>query len=791
MLDTRGSSTNGVPNEVAHLVDALATYLKTSIVYPENNPGVREAMGKLREWLAHLSPHGHAVEFVVSRGGVSALGNEISANRPLIAWLRDRFAHARIAGVGIAPRSDPLALTAFASCLRQSFPPGAPPLQELWRQGGKGVEPIMNGRPLASRPPGQRNPPEPMMDAPRPGAPSPRGRSSVAASLSPFPQGAPTPQSSSTPAGDHSQAPSIRSPALDAVLQHLARSDPARRVLAQMHQSVEQEYRGTAQLDVSAMLEAIVGELPNVLCARPETATREIEAVLDALLTQMEGFLLARPADPGSRMTHMAATMARRRFSNATDGPAPAGPSPPRPATQAPRFPSVAPPVGTVVDNPFALPPADSPNGRTETTIGAARADLLDAFALPGDAGSLGRPSAGPRLPPPGAADAEVSLGVRPSIREDSFETFLEGVRSEVGARAHPHDRRAEGGRRATAPMHLEDDLGALAEEIRALPNISDLGLDANDSAIADGVLGAGLYALAYAQDGASVAASVERLLESVLRAPSPNQKRVLTRWLRFAREGGPNGTQDDANQRLFDFLQRNGIAQMLSTRETLGVEQVVQTFPTQLVAFLDGLDGKDPRSEQLFAELFDAVGEESMGEAARVLVADGTLLTPHRTEKVLKLGGRRSAVIARHYVMTGAAWTRALVVNFLRRQSLPRQEAAALSIVQPLASFPNGYLADLCDCVARGKANFKLHGYTSLLLRQYIRDTAENPGDLDRRLYAIRALAHWPTPETLQYLEQLSKEGRLLSQTKEARAVRQAATETLKAIRESSREQP
>ncbi|MFO1050951.1 MAG: hypothetical protein U1F36_01895 [Planctomycetota bacterium] len=750
---------------------------------PENHPRVGEAIVVLQQRLALASPRGEGVEIALTTTGMSALGREIPASQPAVGWLRERFARARVLGVRLAARPDPAALSAFAFGLRQCFPPGAPPLADVWRHSGHGVEPLLATAQSAASAPTEPRPlhsgaPAGMIPAPFAGS---HGGGHVPAAASPFPAGMPQmgvaqAQAPSPP------VPTIQRASLDAVLQCLARSDRARTMLAAMHQRVDAEYHGAAHLDVSSMLEAVVGELPSVLCARPDAATLQIESVLEALLAQIDGFLLARPDDPGTRMTHMATTLARRRFDGAS-APQLAAPAP-SPQSAVPPRPAPPPlPVGTVVGSPFdaqerrgvPVTPEEPPRAPEATE----RNRVLDAFAMPPP--TLPSTARGPVLPPPAEMATAASLTPRPQIRDDSFESFLEGVRTNVVSRSQAA---------ATAQTRLEDSSDLLIEELRAMPYPNDLELDGGDPALGEGSLGAALYLLTYSTEGQRIVEAVARALEAILRAPSVGQRRLLARWLRFAREGGPNGTQDEANHRLFDFLQRNGITQMLSARETLDLDQVVQTFPTQFVAFLDGLDLKDPQSEKTFGELCDKVGEDSVIDAARVLIEDGTLLTPHRTEKILKLGGRRAAGIARAYVATGAAWTRALVVNFLRRQQLPRQEAAALSIIQPITTFPSGYLADLCECVARGKSNFKLHGYTSLLLRQYIRDTAENPGDLDRRLYAIRALAHWPTPETIQYLEQLTKEGRLLAPTKESRAVRQAASETLKTIRESNKEQ-
>lgn len=340
-------------------------------------------------------------------------------------------------------------------------------------------------------------------------------------------------------------------------------------------------------------------------------------------------------------------------------------------------------------------------------------------------------------------------------------------------------------------PFDLDEDGAVLLRELEALPRADDLDDTFDAPACDDEVLGTALHLLAHSREPSTVSAGVVRLVDPLMAVPTPSQRRILGAYLRVVREGGAQGIDAGGLERVSQFLQQNGVQHLMATRETLDVEQVVRTFPAQLVMFLDALELKDPASERAFLELLDAVGDAAMEGATATLIEDGTLLTPNRTEKILKFGGRRASGIAKQFARTGASWTRAQVVNYLRRQSLARSESAALAIIQPVTTLPSAYLADLCDSVASGATAPKVHGYTSLLLRQYVRDTAERPGDLDRRLYAIRALGHWPTPETVQYLDQLAKEGRFLQQSKEARSIRQAATEALAQIRAMEEQQP
>lgn len=353
---------------------------------------------------------------------------------------------------------------------------------------------------------------------------------------------------------------------------------------------------------------------------------------------------------------------------------------------------------------------------------------------------------------------------------------------SQTARRPAPADSPPAGPAPQEAKAEETEPLPFLAE-IEKLPRAEDFDDVRDGSERNDEVFGAGLHLLGFGRDETTVTEGATRLLAPLIANPSAVQRRILSAYLHLVRDGEIGDGKATARTRLEDFFQSHGRQHLASPQSKFDFGRLVETFPELFVEFLDALDAGS-ECEQAFSELIEAVGERAVDEATHALIQDESLLSPKRAEKLLGIGGPRGARIAARLARIGAGWTREQVVNYLRRQELSRSDGAALAIIRPLDGLPTAYLADLCSRVARGNAESNPHEYSSLLLRQFVRDTADKPGDLDRRLYAIRALGHWPSPETVQYLEQLAKEGRFRLQSKDGRAIRQAATDALAQIR-------
>ncbi len=366
------------------------------------------------------------------------------------------------------------------------------------------------------------------------------------------------------------------------VMQQLARSDAARSKLGQLHAAIDLEYAGAERLDSMQMLCAILEQLPDAARRDDRTACEVIERVLDRVIRQLDGFLAARPDAPSERMARLAADFARGQE------------------------------IGPVPTADDLIEAADEGQ------------DILGGFMFPDAAGSEDAPGFDT-----GAIDDADDAGddEGPLDAGQLLERLGRGLVQDV-TKPGPADPLA-----MIDPRRVADNPTALREELRKIPKAKELQLDPELPVLQDEMLGSCLHLLVRARDPDRVELLITPLVDRILASPSPSQRRTLGRYLRFARErGGAHG--DAVAVRLIGFLQRHGVDKLMTTRETIDVEQVIQTFPAQFLIWLDALQLRDEDSRQQFRRLCDAVGEVALAEVARVLIDDGTLLTPNRTEK-------------------------------------------------------------------------------------------------------------------------------------------------------------
>lgn len=316
------------------------------------------------------------------------------------------------------------------------------------------------------------------------------------------------------------------------------------------------------------------------------------------------------------------------------------------------------------------------------------------------------------------------------------------------------------------------EDLVELEQEFAQLPR-GHVTLTPWDPKLSAELLGVHLHLIS-CDDGWQPRAQ-NGAIRDLLRRSNRDQIRVLEPYA----GGGPART----SPRITDFLGTQGLTHLLGTTTDLTPDQVIQTFPTQLLPFLDSLDARSRADRAKFQAVVLGVESTTMLDAIRLMLSEN-LLNPARTEKIFALGGRTAADIARCLADSGVHWARGKIIQFLRRENLPPAESIALRIVRPFSALTSTYLSDLCESIDRTRGSARMHSFTSYLLRQFVRDNADRPETLEQRLYAIRTLAYVGNPETIEFLEQLSRSGRLLQQSKDARSIRAVAAESLRQIR-------
>jgi len=329
----------------------------------------------------------------------------------------------------------------------------------------------------------------------------------------------------------------------------------------------------------------------------------------------------------------------------------------------------------------------------------------------------------------------------------------------------------------------IEESLDDLLEEFEALPDSDAPSLGDEDADLPLELTGVHLHELIRMEEVDWDAPGIPELAR-LLREPTPAQLAILEEYVAPCFDGA-----DDAERhwRVIEFLRRAGLMPLLQRGEVFTPELVSRAFPALFDLFLDSLDARSGEDEEKLRLAVAAIGRSRIEEEAPRLVGRDGLLDRRRMEVVLSGSCPELLPLARVIAERGGPEMRAPVAEYLRRIPLPPAESAALSAVDPPGWLPADYLRDLCKLGLTGGEDARVREVSFVLLRKFVNELADAPGQLDRRLYAIRAMRLVPSLKSMEFLEHLSRAGRFLSLGKAARAVRQAAAETLRGFARAS----
>jgi hypothetical protein len=326
----------------------------------------------------------------------------------------------------------------------------------------------------------------------------------------------------------------------------------------------------------------------------------------------------------------------------------------------------------------------------------------------------------------------------------------------------------------------IQGDLGALLTEFGELPDATGLTFPTSDDHLGGELLGIYLHRLIVEED------PVERdllapLLEKNLADATDAKIAVLNSYLRPCLTGDPESAQQSVNWRIIDLLRAQGMLDVLQKSGYLTPELAATLFPEFFGLFLDSLKPSSEEDRERLRRAVVLIGHERMRAATNELIGEKRILTKSRIRMVLSVESVDVVPLIGIFAQNCGAETRSRIALLLRKLEPPAAESAALRAVSP-ELLPGGYLRDLCQSDWSGE-NEKLREYSLFLLKKFITDTASDASLTDNRVYAIRALRELPSAETLEFLTQLSRSGRLLRQSKSARTVRQAAARTIEEI--------
>jgi len=327
----------------------------------------------------------------------------------------------------------------------------------------------------------------------------------------------------------------------------------------------------------------------------------------------------------------------------------------------------------------------------------------------------------------------------------------------------------------------VKDDLDALIAEYERLPEATGISFPTDDETLSGELVGVYLHRLVAEPDGEQTP-RLKALLAELLDDLTDARVDVLRSYLEPCLTGDVDAARGSPEWQILAMLREQGRLTVLRQAGLLNAELAATLFPDLFDIFLDSLSPDAEEDREQLSRTVALIGVDRIREATVDLASEKKLLTPGRIRMVLAVDSPEIVPLVGVFAENSDVATRRDIALLLKKLEPPAPESAALRAVNPSDLLPAGYLRDLCQFDWKLSSE-KLRRYSRFLLQKYITDTAGDSSLVEKRIYAIRALAHLPGEETEALLRELSKRGRLLMVTKAAKAIRQAATRTLEEI--------
>lgn len=322
----------------------------------------------------------------------------------------------------------------------------------------------------------------------------------------------------------------------------------------------------------------------------------------------------------------------------------------------------------------------------------------------------------------------------------------------------------------------VQDDLGTLLTEYEALPKADDVSIEPKGD-LKDEVLGILLNQMVTAKDDAAAKALVPALSELARQGGSVGE--LLGAYVDRCKVHGREGVDKKTLWRVADFAQTHGFAHSLGHDDLLETSTVVLAFPYLFSTFIDSLEDNDDDLNKIGDVCYGA-GAERIRAARDVLLSEGGVAQGYRAGKILAKASRHVLPLAEILLEGAGQWITPLAVRFLKQMKLPDTASLALRVVRPSSVLPRNYLAGLCRAAFEDNFDRELVAQSTSIVCRFIRDTADDREQRERRLYAIHSLRDVYSQEVLTLLLELKHVCGPLSLSRELRSVRNAAIEVL-----------
>ncbi|MEE9125507.1 MAG: hypothetical protein V3U11_00045 [Planctomycetota bacterium] len=321
------------------------------------------------------------------------------------------------------------------------------------------------------------------------------------------------------------------------------------------------------------------------------------------------------------------------------------------------------------------------------------------------------------------------------------------------------------------------DDLETLLTEYDGLPGEQEVQLQIGPE-LKDEVLGILLHKLVSAPDDEVDDQSVAKLSQFVREAE--HAKELLGTYVDSCMANRGKTTEQKTHWRVADFIQGHGFASLFGHDDLLRTDTVAFAFPYLFNHFLDSLKWGNDSDLSKIGDVCYGIGPERLRAAKDFLLGENGVLVPSRTRKIFAKPNKDVLPLAEIILEDGSQWITPLATQFLKQMKMPGTASLALRAVHPVSMLSRSYLIDLCRAAYDGHFPEELINQSASLVCRFIRNTADDPAQHERRLYAIQSLRGIRSQETLVLLMELKTVCGPLSLSKELRKIRKAAIEVL-----------
>jgi hypothetical protein len=321
------------------------------------------------------------------------------------------------------------------------------------------------------------------------------------------------------------------------------------------------------------------------------------------------------------------------------------------------------------------------------------------------------------------------------------------------------------------------DDLKSLLTEYEALPLADGLSIESQVD-LKNEMLGILLHQMVRAEEDETANALAPELSRLVREAG--NAETLLGAYVDRCMAHRGKATEKKNFWRVAEFVQGHGFASLLGHDDLLRTDTVAFAFPYLFNHFLDSLEWGNDDDLSKIGDVCYGVGSERIRAAKDVLLGESGVLVPARTRKILAKPNRDVLPLAEIILEDGSQWITPLAAQFLKQLKMPGTASLALRAVHPVSMLPRSYLIGLCRSAFEGGFGQDLIDQSASLVCRFIRNTADDSEQRERRLYAIQSLRGVHSQEVLRLLMELKTVCGPLSLNKELRAVRKAAIEVL-----------